>query len=84
MSRVNGYRATLDSGDPYHWIRSGSYSRILTKEAQAQREAWWGHAGGSDSTDKKPDQQQITGSFKQRALELDRGWNNGEHAPSRS
>jgi len=72
MATVNGYRTTPDSGDPYHWIESGNYSRILTKEAHAQRESWGHDPWGGP----KP---QIAGSFKQRALELDKGWNDGEH-----
>ena len=40
MSRINGYRTTPDSGDPYHYIRTGSYARILAHEAQAETQSW--------------------------------------------
>ena len=46
MAGVNGYRFTPGRGDPYNYIRTGHYAKILAHEAQAETQSWGGGGEG--------------------------------------
>ena len=54
MAGVDGYRFTPGSGDPYNYIRTGHYAKILAHEAQAETQSWGGGGKGGDHLGEKP------------------------------